>query len=32
LNNARRGPVKISHDGDHPFNKAKDKHERQHIS
>src|SRR5439155_25092314 len=31
LNKTRPGPVEISHDGKHPFNKAKDKHERQQI-
>src|SRR5438067_11980633 len=31
LNKTRLGPVKISHDGEHPFNKATDKHERQQI-
>src|SRR5205814_8933182 len=31
LNKARPETVKIRHDGEHPFNKAKDKHERQQI-
>jgi hypothetical protein len=31
LNKTRPEAVKVSHDGEHPFNKAKDKHERKQI-
>src|SRR5207249_10078764 len=31
LNKPRPERVKIGHDGEHPFNKAKDKHEREPI-